>query len=414
MSEIDYKYIDLFSGGGGLSEGFISSGFSPIAHVEVDANACKTLETRLIYHDLVGQNNLTPYYNYLKGEITRDFFIQEYGDIGTCNSVLNLCIGEQNDKIFKLIDERLCCDNLDLIIGGPPCQAYSIVGRARDANGMKGDIRNLLYKEYAKFLKRYNPKIFIFENVLGLITADKGRYFRNMQSYFKRIGYKLDYSIQKAEKFGVLQKRKRIVLIGWKKEFDLSYPKFRKVNKTYKIDHLLKDLCQIQPGEKRIVSTYHSDPSAYLIDFNIRNGVDFVTQHITRPHNKRDLNIYKIAINKWLNKGERLKYPDLPSCLKTHKNETSFTDRFKVIDPHGYSHTMVAHIAKDGHHYIHPDKKQLRSISVREAARIQSFPDNYYFEGSRTSAFTQIGNAVPPLMAKEIAIQVKEMLCQAN
>ena len=111
---------------------------------------------------------------------------------------------------------------------------------------------------------------------------------------------------------------------------------------------------------------------------------------------------YKIAINKW-EKKERLRYPDLPDILKTHKNEKSFVDRFKVVDPNGFSHTMVAHIAKDGHHYIYPDRKQVRSISVREAARIQSFPDDFFFEGGRSAAFRQIGNAVPPLMASAIA-----------
>jgi DNA (cytosine-5)-methyltransferase 1 len=124
------------------------------------------------------------------------------------------------------------------------------------------------------------------------------------------------------------------------------------------------------------------------------------------------LNIYKIAIKKWLKKSERLQYPDLPSELKTHKNESSFVDRYKVVDINGLSHTMVAHIAKDGHHYIYPDSKQVRSLSVREAARIQSFSDDFFFEGGRSAAFRQIGNAVPPLMANTIAKSIKELLCQ--
>jgi len=152
-----------------------------------------------------------------------------------------------------------------------------------------------------------------------------------------------------------------------------------------------------------------------LKQFYIRTEEEpFVTQHIARPHNERDLKIYNIAINKWLNQKERLKYPDLPEELKTHKNQKSFLDRYKVVDIFGLSHTMVAHIAKDGHHYIYPDKNQVRSLSVREAARIQSFPDNYYFEGGRSAAFKQIGNAVPPLMSKEIAKKIKELLCQKN
>jgi DNA (cytosine-5)-methyltransferase 1 len=135
-----------------------------------------------------------------------------------------------------------------------------------------------------------------------------------------------------------------------------------------------------------------------------------VTQHIARPHNEQDLEIYSIAIDKWINDKERLKYSDIPKRLQTHNNTVSFLDRFKVVDLFGHSHTLVAHIAKDGHYYIYPDSDQVRSISVREAARIQSFPDNYYFEGGRTAAFRQIGNAVPPLMAEAIANKLKHLL----
>jgi DNA (cytosine-5)-methyltransferase 1 len=414
MIQKKLNYIDLFAGAGGLSEGFIRAGFSPVAHVEVDSSACKTIETRLIYHKLQKEDNLAPYYNYLKGDIERTTFVKQYGSDKISRSILNIAIGDNNKQIFKVIDKHLSSNKVDLIIGGPPCQAYSLVGRARDKNGMKDDPRNHLYKEYAKFLKRYNPKAFVFENVIGLITADKGSYFRNMQSYFKRIGYELDYTIQKAEDFGVLQKRRRIILIGWQKGLVFKYPKFTKIKDVYKIQDILSDLRKLRPGDQNNITKYNSETTKYLNRFEIRNGINFVTQHIARPHNKRDLEIYKIAINKWLKKGERLKYPDLPSHLKTHKNESSFVDRFKVVDSNGYSHTMVAHIAKDGHHYIYPDKKQVRSISVREAARIQSFPDDYYFEGGRTAAFRQIGNAVPPLMAKEIALKIKEHFINAK
>ena len=131
---------------------------------------------------------------------------------------------------------------------------------------------------------------------------------------------------------------------------------------------------------------------------------------MARTHNDRDLEIYKIAIDKWLNGKERLKYGDLPERLKTHKNQNSFVDRFKVVDINSYSHTVLAHIAKDGHYYIYPSTEQVRSLSVREAARIQSFPDDYYFEGGRSAAFKQIGNAVPPLMALKIAEEIKRVL----
>jgi DNA (cytosine-5)-methyltransferase 1 len=163
-------------------------------------------------------------------------------------------------------------------------------------------------------------------------------------------------------------------------------------------------------------SNYKTSTTEYLKSHALRNGIDILTQHIARPHRDQDKEIYKIAIQKWENRHERLNYNDLPEHLKTHQNRTSFFDRFKVVAADlPYSQTVVAHIAKDGHYYIHPDSKQNRSISVREAARLQSFPDDYYFEGekegaNRTAAFKQIGNAVPPLMAKEIAVVLKSVL----
>lgn len=405
------NFIDLFSGAGGLSEGFINAGFLPIAHVEIDKKACDTLETRLVYHKLKSENKTKYYYDYISEKITREDFLKGYSSSEISNSVINIPIGGENNKIiFEKINALAKGKKVDLIVGGPPCQAYSLVGRARDKDGMKNDPRNFLYKEYAKFLIKYEPKIFVFENVMGLITAEKGSYFKNMQAYFKRIGYEIDYTIQKSEDFGVLQKRRRIILIGWKKGTDFKYPEFDKIKEEYTVGQILSDLKKLKPGEQNNITKYSKPITEYLEKFELRNGVDFVTQHIARPHNERDLNIYKIAINKWLKKSERLKYPDLPTELKTHKNEKSFVDRYKVVDINGLSHTMVAHIAKDGHHYIYPDNKQIRSLSVREAARIQSFPDNFFFEGGRSAAFRQIGNAVPPLMANEIAKKIKEQL----
>ena len=404
------NFIDLFSGAGGLSEGFIKAGFNPIAHVEIDSNACKTLETRLVFHKLKEENNLDFYYDYLLEKLSREKFISKFGNSEISNSVINTAIGGSDNKnIFNKINTLVNNQEIDLVVGGPPCQAYSLIGRARDKDGMKNDSRNYLYKEYAKFLKEYNPKVFVFENVLGLITANEGKFFKNMKSYFKRVGYELDYSIEISSDYGVLQKRKRIILIGWRKDVDFEFPKLKKITNNWTVANLLSDLKKLKPGEQNNITKYNTSTTDYLSSFELRNGVDFVTQHIARPHNKRDLEIYKRAIRKW-EKGQRLKYSDLPEHLSTHKNKTSFLDRYKVVDAYGLSHTMVAHISKDGHHYIYPDKKQIRSLSVREAARIQSFPDNFFFEGGRTAAFKQIGNAVPPLMASEIAFSIKGKL----
>ena len=154
---------------------------------------------------------------------------------------------------------------------------------------------------------------------------------------------------------------------------------------------------------------YKKPTTEYLKQSKIRNEIDFVTQHIARPNNENDLEIYRMAVEE-MNQGKRLNYAKLPERLIRHKNTSSFTNRFQVVNGDGISHTVVAHIAMDGHYYIHPDNKQNRSITIREAARIQSFPDDYFFEGSRTAAFKQIGNAVPPLMAEKIAKKIKEIL----
>ena len=140
-----------------------------------------------------------------------------------------------------------------------------------------------------------------------------------------------------------------------------------------------------------------------------------MTWHVARTHIERDRKIYREVIAAWFNEKKRIKYTDLPDELCTHRNRNAFLDRFKVVaSDMPACHTMMAHISKDGHYFIHPDIEQARSITVREAARIQSFPDDFYFEGSRTAAFTQIGNAVPPLMAKGIAEKIKEMLEKQN
>ena len=153
----------------------------------------------------------------------------------------------------------------------------------------------------------------------------------------------------------------------------------------------------------------------YLKKSKIRNSdFDFTTQHIARPNNENDREIYRCAIELWLNEKKRINYSELPNNLQKHKNKETFLNRFQVVDPYGCCHTIVAHIAMDGHYYIDPVAKpaidNVRSITIREAARVQSFPDDYFFEGSRTSVFRQIGNAVPVVLAHKIAEEIKKML----
>lgn len=423
MSKKKITYIDLFAGAGGLSEGFISQDFNPIAHVEIDEAACKTLTTRAAYHYLKKNNDIATYHNYLRGNIDRIALYEQIPQ-EIKNSIINQGIGDENNEaIFQNIDAKLNnleIKNIDLIVGGPPCQAYSLVGRARSKDSMKGDSRNYLYVQYAKYLERYQPKMFVFENVIGLLSAGKGIYLKNMERLFNKKGYKIEVFRVNAKKFGVLQKRKRLIIIGWKDDFMPNLPSFDIFDSGISsfVHHLLSDLPCLQAGDGiNKFSKYLFPANDYLKVSGIRNGLDIVTQHIARPHRNQDKEIYKIAVDIWEDKMQRLNYNDLPEHLKTHSNRTSFTDRFKVVANNlGGSHTVVAHIAKDGHYYIHPDISQNRSISVREAARLQSFPDDYYFEGvkeegNRTAAFNQIGNAVPPLMANFIAKSIKELLC---
>jgi len=407
------NFIDLFAGAGGLSEGFVRAGFTAIAHVEMNKDACDTVKTRTAFHWLKKNNKSIIYYEYLKSETKDKKALWDNVPEHFINSVINKEISELTiPEIFKTIDKELKGKNVDLIIGGPPCQAYSVVGRAR--KNMEDDPRNHLYKHYVKFLEKYQPKMFVFENVPGILTANDGGYLKMILDGVNAAGYEVAIPEKKylnAKDFGVLQNRKRVIIIGWKKELNFTYPIFESKENEYKIlKDLFSDLKPLQNGEGTFNAVEYAKPTTeYLKQSSIRNGIDFVTQHISRPNNDNDLEIYKIAIDNW-NAGTRLNYADLPKRLIKHSNINSFVNRFQVVNGKGISHTVVAHISADGHYYIHPDKDQNRSISIREAARIQSFPDDYFFEGSRTAAFKQIGNAVPVLMAEKIAEKIKGMI----
>lgn len=406
------KYIDLFAGAGGLSEGFIRCGFEPIAHVEMNKDACDTLRTRTAFHYLKEQNRIEEYYEYLKGKISRDDLwskIPEY----LIKSVINTEISQVTlPSIFEKIDQQIGKQKVDLVIGGPPCQAYSVAGRARDPKGMAEDPRNHLYKYYVEFLKRYKPKMFVFENVPGILSANNGGYLELIFEAVREAGYELDKKVLNAKHFGVLQDRKRVIIIGWKKELKFKYPYFDEKDPQYEIlKDLFSDLPKIKNGQGEWgIVNYAKKINKYLEISGIRNGIEFTSQHIARKNNENDLEIYRIAVTKWVDEKKRLNYSELPQRLIKHNNTKSFTNRFQVVNHAGVSHTVVAHICADGHYYIHPDINQNRSITVREAARIQSFPDDFFFEKSRTTAFKQIGNAVPVLMAEGIAIKIKEMI----
>lgn len=404
-------YIDVFSGAGGLSEGFIRAGYKGIAHIEADVSACQTVETRLAYWHLRGTADFPHYQQYLLGEVTRSQFLAKVPG-SVISSVIQKEISPHSLKsIYERIESELGAGKVDVLVGGPPCQAYSLVGRSRDPRRMRGDHRNFLFRSYARFLKRYSPRFFVFENVLGLLSAGNSRYLTEMLALFGRAGYQTDLRVVNSEDFGVLQRRRRVIIIGRRGKRRFHFPDLPTVENHWKVGpDLLDDLPKLEQGTGVDPAYYERPASEYLERFCIRNGNSFTTQHLTRSHDPRDLEIYAIAIQKWTRNRERLKYSELPDHLRTHKNVTGFLDRFKVIDRFGHSHTLMAHISKDGHYYIYPDERQVRSLSVREAARIQSFPDDYHFEGGRTAAFRQIGNAVPPVLAEVIAGSIKALL----
>ncbi len=404
-----YNFIDLFAGAGGLSEGFIQAGFSPVAHVEMNAFAAQTLETRTGYFYLKAQGKLDVYYDYAKGKITRDEFLEQIPEEQLKSVLCETMSDDTLPGLFSTIDTILTAKGIqkvDVIIGGPPCQAYSLVGRAQSSHmekPMAEDPRNDLYKLYARFLQKYQPKMFVFENVMGIKSANGGATWAKVQAALREVGYEIECREQNSKTFGVLQSRRRMIIVGWLKDSGLSYPEFEKKTVTATVNDILNDLAILHPGENS--GEYRSDEmSAYLVETGIRTKDDVLTHHCARPNKPRDIEIYKKAISLWNSGHKRLNYNDLPEELKTHKNRNSFLDRFKVVEgDESCCHTMLAHISKDGHYFIHPDIEQHRSITVREAARIQSFPDSYFFEGPRTAQFVQVGNAVPPLMARGIA-----------
>lgn len=423
MNDNGLSYIDLFAGAGGLSEGFIQSGYQPIAHVEMNANAAKTIVTRIAYYYLRDNNKLNIYHSYERGRISRDELLS-YIPKEELNTVINKEISETTIKgIFETIDTSMRekeIKHVDVIIGGPPCQAYSLVGRAQSSHmiiPMEDDPRNELYKMYIQFLSKYKPRMFVFENVAGIRTARGGQAYKNLQSYMRRVGYELMPHELNAIDFGVLQNRKRIIIVGWLKGTGYAYPNIEPVYSKGIVSDLLDDLPEITPGQSG--ETYKVEDmrkvKKTLKSMDLRQKDDVLTAHEARPHTAQDIEIYKRAIDLWFNNAahERLRYDDLPDNLKTHRNRTSFVDRFKVVEGDmEYCHTILAHLSKDGHYFIHPSIDQHRSITVREAARLQSFPDNYFFEGARTAQFVQVGNAVPPLMAKKIAEKIKEQLLE--
>lgn len=397
--EKKYNFIDLFAGCGGLSEGFYKQGFNALAHVEIDPTACKTLRTRMKHYGYDNANDAV-----LEMDITRE-------------------------DVIERIEEAVKGQAVDIIIGGPPCQAYSSLGRAKDDNAMQDDPRNYLFESYVKVLNHYLPKFFVFENVTGMLTAKI-----NGEHIVKRIvaslgeNYKVKFdpkmNVLNSANYGVPQIRKRVIIIGVRKDIKIDPEEmYASVQKTHydpemtedekkglkkyvTVRDAIEELPALRPGEGEPSVPFNY---SFKNEFLKQIGSDSITclmDHVARNHNDMDIERYTtMAKEHWTFQEMLERREDL-----RHEKARVFGNSYTVQWWDLPSKTIIAHLYKDGNQFIHPDYTQGRTFTVREAARIQSFPDDFVFEGPRTEQFKQIGNAVPPLFAEAIAKGMKEQL----
>jgi len=450
-NKLRFFAIDLFAGCGGLSEGFKRAGFNIVTQIEMDKWACETLKTRHLFYKLKEKKHREIYNKYLRDECSRNDILKRNPDIEKSinNSVVKATFGQ--DKFIDVINkieknkDYHGINHIHVLLGGPPCQPYSLVGRARDPHRMEKDSRHFLYKYYLRILEYLQPDFFVYENVPGLFTAraqGKEIFVKILKDFSSLIPpYEItppltkiyrdpcSYILNSAD-FGIPQSRKRLFLIGYRKSLESNPPVIKELFTVLQkkarnnrdregfltVDDAIGDLPAIKPGEGKDEWFGFYDKRKKLKSYQIKMRKDSVgiLNHKARKHMKSDLERYKFFIeyHKSGNGAATLKTlkQKSPSLLPQHKNLTSFIDRFKVQWWNQPSSTITAHISKDGHYYIHPDIAQCRSFTVREAARCQSFPDNYKFEGPRTAQFKQVGNAVPPLLAHEIArVILKEL-----
>lgn len=503
-SDAPIPVIDLFAGPGGLGEGFSSlrdeTGqrvFRIGVSIEKDEVAHRTLSLRALFRSFPDGKVPDCYYDYVRGAITRKQLFEHPDVRHNAEQALEeaRCAELGKDPAHKVdgwIKEALNGASDWVLIGGPPCQAYSLAGRSRlrpvDAEKFENDKRHFLYTEYLRIIRRFAPPVFVMENVKGMLNSKhKGsRIFDRILADLSKPGDGLSYQIRslvvdndiltphdyviEAERFGIPQARHRVILFGVRSDVARRTPGFderdgrftlKQSQETLRVRDVISDLPKLRSRlsqepdspeswlsalseaaqglrgwndrlRKEIEHTMvrmaleaaqHRFPGAAFIKTDGRLGKDAhdlvkrwfhdsrlggILQHETRRHMRSDLHRYLFAASYAQVTTESPRIPQFPPrLLPDHENmdaeHVPFLDRFRVQVAHLPSTTVVSHIAKDGHYYIHYDPSQCRSLTVREAARLQTFPDNYFFEGTRTQQYTQVGNAVPPLLAQQIA-----------
>ena len=404
-------FIDLFAGCGGLSEGFYEQGLHGLAHVEWETPMVNTLRNRLIkkwYHSVEEAEKAVIHFDIQKTEELLK---------GSWSEDTISTYGKTNASIIaqKGIDGLIGDQKVDMIIGGPPCQAYSLAGRAQDTNSMKNDYRNYLFESFVKVVDHYRPKVFVFENVPGILSAKPGdRYvIDRICEAFDKIGYEIrnpqamSKSIYSSADFGVPQERRRVIIFGVDKKSKYSVEDFyASLDKLISTESkkTVRDAIGDMPKFKPLKESYkngNKNVSHELI------GDKAIPLHEARYHNARDIEVFRRWISESMN--------DIPNEQKLEfykqvSGRTTNHNKYRSLEWDKPSPTIVSHLYKDGLMFIHPDVEQVRSITIREAALLQTFPMDFEFIGSSAYCFKMIGNAVPILFAKNIALAIVDVL----